>query len=418
MKKKLIPGFRIVPRTGVIYVMHKASQLGFTYDNPEWANLGQGAPETGIIENSPDRIHNIKINPLHQEYAPVAGMTELREKVANFYNTIYRKDKKSKYTYENVCISGGGRQALTRIASALDNINMGHFLPDYTAYEELLSVFRGFNTIPILLKPGRDYRITAKDLKEKILGLGLSAVLISNPCNPTGQVIQDNELKEWVKLARKYACTLIFDEFYSHYIYSKPVGEKYKMVSSAEFIDDVNSDPVIIVDGLTKNWRYPGWRISWIVGPKSVIDAVSSAASFLDGGANNPFQHESVALLDPELAIKETIAIQEHFTKKRNYMLGRFQEMDIIIESEPEGTFYFWANLSKLPPPLNNGMTFFEEGLKEKFITVPGIFFDVNPGRRRGSAHYQSYVRISFGPEMQKLVTGLDSMERMIKKFK
>jgi aspartate/methionine/tyrosine aminotransferase len=418
MKAKQIPGFRVVPRTGVIYVMHKASQLGFTYDNPEWANLGQGAPETGPIEKSPPRIHNFRINPLHQEYAPVAGMTELREKVANFYNQVYRKDKSSKYTYENVCISGGGRQALTRIASALDNINMGHFLPDYTAYEELLSVFRGFNTIPILLKPGKDYRLTSKDLKEKILGLGLSAILVSNPCNPTGQVIRDNELREWVKIARKYSCTLIFDEFYSHYIYTKPAGEKYKLVSSAEFIDDVNTDPVIIVDGLTKNWRYPGWRISWIVGPKTVIDSVASAASFLDGGANNPFQHESITLLDPELAIQETIAIQEHFTKKRNYMLGRFQEMDIIIEAEPEGTFYFWANLSQLPPPINNGMKFFEEGLNEKFITVPGLFFDVNPGKRRGSAHYQSYARISFGPEMQKLVTGLDSMERMIRKFK
>src|SRR4029079_6670210 len=133
-----------------------------------------------------------------------------------------------------------------------------HFLPDYTAYEELLSVFRSFNTIPILLKPGRDYRITAKDLTEKILGLGLSAILISNPCNPTGQVIQDNELKEWVKLARKYSCTLIFDEFYSHYIYTRSKDEEYNMVSSAEYVDNVNSDPIIIVNGLTKNWRYPG----------------------------------------------------------------------------------------------------------------------------------------------------------------
>jgi aspartate/methionine/tyrosine aminotransferase len=399
--------------------MHKAAELGFTYDNPEWSNLGQGAPETGDIKNSPARVFNIKINPLHQEYAPVAGLKELREKVADFYNLIYRKGKKSKYTYENVCISGGGRQALTRIASALDNINMGHFIPDYTAYEELLSIFRGFNTIPIMLKPERNYKITSKDLKAKIMGLGLSAVLISNPCNPTGQVIQSNELKEWVKIARKHTCTLIFDEFYSHYIYSVPDNEKFKMVSATEYIEDVNSDPVIIVDGLTKNWRYPGWRISWIVGPKAVIEAVASAASFLDGGANNPFQRETLALLEPEKAIKETIAIQQHFKKKRDYMLGRLKKMGIVVDSEPEGTFYFWANLSKLPSPLNNGMRFFEEGLKEKFITVPGIFFDVNPGKRRSSqnAHYQNYIRISFGPEMDKLETGLNSMERMIRKF-
>ncbi|MFN8576332.1 MAG: pyridoxal phosphate-dependent aminotransferase [Candidatus Sericytochromatia bacterium] len=420
MINKDIPGFREVPKTGVIYVMQKASELGFTYDNNEWSNLGQGSPETSEINLAPDRIYNLSIDANHQEYSPVAGMKELREKVAEFYNKIYRKDKSSKYTYQNVCIAGGGRQALTRIASALDDINVGHFIPDYTAYEELLSVFKGFNTIPILLNSQKKYQLSPEDLKNQIAGLGLSAVLISNPCNPTGQVIRGENLKEWVNTSNKYSCTLIFDEFYSHYIYNRPENEKFKMVSASEFVDDVNIDPVIIVDGLTKNWRYPGWRISWILGPKTIIDAVSSAGSFLDGGANNPFQKQAISLLEPEFAIQETIAIQKHFKMKRDYMLERLTKMGIVIEAVPEGTFYFWANLSKLPEPLNNGMSFFQEGLKYKFITVPGIFFDVNPGKRRGgiNAHYQNYCRISFGPELNKLKTGLDSMEIMINSFK
>lgn len=420
MMDKEIPGFKDVPKTGVIYVMQKAAELGFTYDNPEWSNLGQGSPETSEIEGAPERIYNLSIEPSHQEYAPVAGMTELRQKVADFYNEIYRKDKKSKYTYQNVCIAGGGRQALTRIASALDNINVGHLIPDYTAYEELLSVFRGFNTIPLLLKAQKDYKLTSTSLKNQIAGLGLSAVLVSNPCNPTGQVISDSELEKWVEVGNHYSCTLIFDEFYSHYIYNKEENEEYKMVSAAEFVEDVDSDCVIVVDGLTKNWRYPGWRISWILGPKTIIDAVSSAGSFLDGGANNPFQKQAIELLDPQLSIKETIAIQNHFIKKRDYMLERLTKMGIVIEAVPEGTFYFWADLSKLPEPLNNGMNFFQEGLKHKFITVPGVFFDVNPGKRRGgiNAHYQNYCRISFGPELNKLKTGLDSMEKMINSFR
>jgi aspartate/methionine/tyrosine aminotransferase len=420
MVNKEIPGFREVPKTGVIYVMQKAAELGFTYDNIEWSNLGQGSPETSEIDDAPDRVFNLNIEPNHQEYSPVAGMKELRDKVADFYNKIYRKDKKSKYTYQNVCIAGGGRQALTRIASALDDINVGHLIPDYTAYEELLSVFKGFNTIPILLKSQKDYKLSPDDLKNQIAGLGLSAVLVSNPCNPTGQVIQDKELNEWVNTANKYGCTIIFDEFYSHYIYNKKPEEEYKMVSASEFVDDVDSDPIIIVDGLTKNWRYPGWRISWILGPKSIIDTVSSAGSFLDGGANNPFQKQAISLLDTDFAIKETIAIQNHFKKKRDYMFERLNKMGITIQALPEGTFYFWADLSNLPEPLNNGMNFFQEGLKYKFITVPGSFFDVNPGKRRGgiNAHYQNYCRISFGPELNKLKTGLDSMEKMINSFK
>ena len=65
-------------------------------------------------------------------------------------------------------------------------------------------------------------------------------------------------------------------------------------------------------------------------------------------------------------------------------------------------------------------MTFFKECLKEKVITVPGVFFDVNPGKRRLQQHsrYKHYVRLSFGPHMDTLKIGLDNLERTIKKFK
>ena len=88
--------------------------------------------------------------------------------------------------------------------------------------------------------------------------------------------------------------------------------------------------------------------------------------------------------------------------------------MGIQVEAEPEGTFYVWANLSSLPEPLNDGMHFFEEGLDEQVITVPGVFFDVNPERRRTYARYRKYCRVSFGPEMEVLERGLDAIERII----
>ena len=68
-----IPGFRFVPRTGVIYVMHEATGHGFSYDDPHWANLGQGSPETGIIAEAPPRIESVTIAGTQQQYAPVAG---------------------------------------------------------------------------------------------------------------------------------------------------------------------------------------------------------------------------------------------------------------------------------------------------------------------------------------------------------
>ena len=413
-----IPGFRWVPRTGVIYVTNEAMDRGFSYEDPHWANLGQGSPETGPLPGAPPRVEMVAVNPLHQQYAPVAGSKDLRQAVADFYNAVYRRDKASKYTRDNVSIASGGRLALTRLASALGNINMGHFIPDYTAYEELLSVFKAFTAIPILLDAEDNYKISPGRLKREILGRGLSALLVSNPCNPTGQLVEGEELRKWCQLAREAQCSLILDEFYSHYIYTGSPEGPAKMVSAAAYVENVETDPVIIVDGLTKNWRYPGWRIGWTLGPKAVIETIASAGSFLDGGANHPFQNVAAGLLDPQVAIQESLAIQQHFTKKRNYTLNRLREMGIACEAEPAGAFYVWANLAGLPTPLDDGMTFFREALKEKVIIVPGIFFDVNPGNRRTHGRYTNYCRISFGPEMQRLETGLDALERVIKKFR
>ncbi|MCO6452729.1 MAG: pyridoxal phosphate-dependent aminotransferase [Caldilineales bacterium] len=415
MSETVIPGFRRVPRTGVIYVMHRAEQQGFTYGDPTWSNLGQGMPETGKLPGAPPRIDNITIDPLFQEYGPITGEQMLRQKVADLYNTVYRKGKASQYTWRNVSIAGGGRAALTRLAAALGNINMGHFLPDYTAYEELLSVFKAFIPIPILLDPEEGYQVSLAHLRKEIQGRGLQALLASNPCNPTGQLVEGERLRLWVQMARELGCSLILDEFYSHYIYTGyPGGQPPKMVSAAAYVDDVNTDPVIIVDGLTKNWRYPGWRISWTLAPEEVVNAIASAGSFLDGGPNHPFQAQVLNLLEPESVYQETAAIQACFRQKRDYTLQRLRGMGILADAEPGGTFYVWANLAQLPEPLNDGLAFFKEGLPEKVITVPGIFFDVNPEQRRAHGRYGNYSRISFGPSMPSLQRGLDALERVI----
>ena len=239
--------FKDVPKTGVIYVLEQAVDKGYHPNDTAWANLGQGAPETGPLDGA-SKPENIDINPLNSEYAPVSGSIELRKKVAEYYNHNFRSDKLSKYTYKNVCIAGGGRLALARVVAALGNIHLGHFIPDYTAYEELLSTFNTFIPIPILLNKQNNYRISTEELREEIVGKGLSSILISNPCNPTGQLIKGDELKSWVELSQESRCLMLFDEFYSHFLYEK----KTELVSSAKYIHDVNKDPVVIINGISK----------------------------------------------------------------------------------------------------------------------------------------------------------------------
>jgi aspartate/methionine/tyrosine aminotransferase len=390
--------FRPMPRTGVIYVTTEAVRLGYSSRDPAWCNLGQGQPETGALPGAPPRLDNVGIAVGDQEYAPTAGIMELREAVADLYNRRYRVGMPSRYSAENVCIAGGGRTALTRAAACLGHVNLGHFLPDYTAYEELLDIFKAFTPIPILLDADSGYAFSVDALRREILGRGLAALLLSNPCNPTGRLVAGDELADWVQAARALDCSLLIDEFYSHYVYGKPTPAAG--VSAARYVEDVDRDPVLLFDGLTKNWRYPGWRLSWAIGPKSVIESLASAGSFLDGGGSRPLQRAAIPLVAPDHALGEARAIQDAFAKKRLLTLEALRALGLRVEVEPQGTFYAWASVADLPPPLADGMGFFRAALDRKVITVPGQFFDVNPGKRRraGASRFKSHVRFSFGP--------------------
>lgn len=414
--------FRRVPRTGVIFVMGEAARLGYTYSaepgEDDWCNLGQGMPETGLLDGGPERTSAVTIGVDDQEYAPVAGVHELREAVAAFYNQTYRRGMASQYTAENVAISGGGRTALTRAAAALGQINLGHFLPDYTAYEELLDVFRLFSPIPILLEGERQYDFSVRDLRREILGRGLGAILMSNPCNPTGKHVRGEELLAWVNVARELDCTMLMDEFYSHYLYG--MTGPAPMESAARYVENVNTDPVVIFDGLTKNWRYPGWRVTWTVGPKDVIDAVASAGSFLDGGGSKPMQRAAIPLLEASLAQRETSAIHRTFSKKRQLMLEGLRRIGVGVDVPPEGTFYVWGSVANLPHPINDGMSFFRAALAEKVITVPGQFFDVNPGKRRAgrASRFARHVRFSFGPSEAVCARAISRLEKLVERHR
>ncbi len=409
--------FRPVPKTGVIFVTSEATKLGFSSSAPDWCNLGQGQPETGELPGAPPRVKEIPIHVDDQEYAPVAGLWELRESIAALYNHLYRKGMPSQYSAENVCISGGGRAALTRAAASLGQINLGHFLPDYTAYEELLDIFKAFTAFPILLDGDRGYSFTADDLRREVLGRGLSALLLSNPGNPTGKLVDGEELSRWVSVARELDCALLLDEFYSHYIYRGRPGQ-LPVESAARYVEDVDRDPVIVFDGFTKNWRYPGWRITWALGPKAVMERFASAGSFLDGGGSKPLQRAAIPMLTPEHVIAETNAIQKVFREKRDRMMSRLERLGVRFDRVPDGTFYCWGNVQSLPPPWNDGMGFFRAALPAKVITVPGEFFDINPGKRRSgrASRFKHYVRFSFGPSMDVVERALDRLDALIAK--
>ena len=411
--------FREVPYMGVIWVVAEAMKLGFYNGHPDWANLGQGQPEVGEMDGAPPRLNQINLEPGDHAYGHLGGTDPLREMVAAHYNRLYRKGKSSQYTADNVSLGMGGRLCLTRVFAAINNGRLGYQNPDYTAYEDMIN-YHSHRLEPILIPTYEEdgFGIPGSRIREVIEDNRLSAFVVSNPCNPTGNFIRGEEMLQYVNAFRETGACLISDEFYSHFVYE---GDKpgTAPASAAEHIEDVDKDPVVIIDGLTKSFRYPGWRIGWTIGPKMLIDTLNRAASAIDGGPSQPMQRAALEILDPERADQETAALRQVFSRKRNIMLGKLRGMGIICSPEPGGTFYIWTNISELPAPINTAIGFFEEALKRKVMTVPGYFFDIDPNKERvGNSPFDQWVRFSFGPPEDNMVMGLERLEEMVTAFR
>ena len=407
--------FNEIKDIGVIWVMDEAIKLGFYNGNPDWVNLGQGEPEVGELKGAPPRIKCFSIEPNDNRYGPLNGMWDLRKSIADYYNRLYRKNKSSKYTADNVSIAMGGRLALTRIFSIVGSVRLGYKVPEYPAYEDMLN-YQLERIIPVRIpaKKSNNYSIPSEEFAAAINKFQLDAFLFSNPCNPTGHVVKGEELNAYVKIAKEQNCTLIVDEVYSHFIYEngKPANAP---VSAAEFIDDVNSDPLLIVDGLTKSFRYPGWRLAWILGTRDVIKDLGRAASGIDGGPSLPVQRAALQLFEPARVALESHALREVFCRKQNLMLNVLRENGMICSTDANSTFYIWADISQLPAPLNNSYSFFKAALNCKVITVPGPMFDIHPGQQKTDDDFNQYIRFSFGPEEENLKMGLERITELIK---
>src|SRR5262245_21997589 len=211
------PCLRDVPYMGVIWVVHEASKLGFVNGHPDWCNLGQGQPEVGPMEGAPPRIQSVELQPADHAYGPLGGLDELRESVAAHTNRLFRRRKASQYARSNIAVAQGGRLALSRALAALGAVNVGYQLPDYTAYEDMLDLHLARLTpIPLRAAEENGFAITPVQFERAVVEQGLNALLLSNPCNPTGRVLRGMELERIVAIARERRVLLLMDEFYSH----------------------------------------------------------------------------------------------------------------------------------------------------------------------------------------------------------
>jgi aspartate/methionine/tyrosine aminotransferase len=127
-------------------------------------------------------------------------------------------------------------------------------------------------------------------------------------------------------------------------------------------------------------------------------------------------QRAAAQLLGVDYVEQETAAIRRAFRTKRDLLVAGLTKLGVRFDAEPEGTFYGWGDLSQLPASINTGEAFFRAALQKKVITVPGTFFDVDPGQRRHGrpSRFRHHLRFSFGPEQARIEEALKRLESVV----
>ena len=134
--------------------------------------------------------------------------------------------------------------------------------------------------------------------------------------------------------------------------------------------------------------------------------------------ANQPYTITSERMEDlaEKAGLKRTDVRCMNDEELESLIVAGLRKIGVRFDVEPEGTFYAWGDLSALRESINSGMAFFKAALNKKVITVPGTFFDVDPGQRRSGrpSRFRHHTRFSFGPSADVIERALSRMGEVV----
>lgn len=295
-------------------------------------SLSLGEPDFAIPEYIKDAaIQAIKED--YNSYPPVDGYTELKQAII----TKFKRDNNLDYTPAQIVVSTGAKQSLANIAMVLLNKGDEVILPSpyWVSYSDMTQLFGG---VPVRIPSGidTDFKISPEQLEAAITPK-TKMVLFSSPCNPSGSVYTEKELRALADVLVKHPDIIIVsDEIYEHINFSG------KHVSMAQFEDMY--DRTVVVNGVSKAFSMTGWRIGYIGGPEWIARACNKIQGQITSGANTIAQRATItALVNPPSRIQYMV---DAFKERRELVLELLNDIPGFECNKPEGAFYVFPDIS------------------------------------------------------------------------
>lgn len=286
--------------------------------------------------DTPDFIKEAAIQAIHDNhthYTPVAGIPELRQAISR----KFLRDNGITYQPEQIIVSTGAKQSIANAILSLVDVGDEVLLPApyWVSYIELIKLAGG---IPKVVYAGidKDYKVTPEMLAPHISDK-TRLMIFSSPCNPTGSVYQEAELKALSDFLQLHPNILVIsDEIYEHIRF----GEKH--CSLASFPEMY--DRTITVNGLSKGFAMTGWRLGYIGAPKWIADACDKFQGQFTSGTSSISQRAAIAAVDADP--KVVAPMVEGFRRRRQLMYDGLKQIPNLGVNMPDGAFYFFPDVS------------------------------------------------------------------------
>ncbi|MDR3063355.1 MAG: aminotransferase class I/II-fold pyridoxal phosphate-dependent enzyme, partial [Methanobrevibacter sp.] len=285
---------------------------------------------------------------------------------------------------DSVMVTVGASEALYISTQALFEKRDEVLIPDpgFVSYKGCVELSQA-EAIPIELDFNNDYKMTVEDIENKI-NKNTKGLILNSPSNPTGAVMDKEDIKTISDLATDNDFIILSDEIYEKIIYTK------KHHSPAQF-----SDNVITINGFSKTYAMTGLRVAYLAGQRDVVDEILKVHQYNVAGASSISQIGAIeALKGPQNYV---VNIVKEFKRKKDLIISRLTKMGLNCPS-PEGSFYVF-------PKVSNGNEFAQMALKAGVVTTPGVSFGENS---------KNNIRMSYATSYEEIEEAMNRLEKVI----
>lgn len=352
-------------------------------------SLGVGEPDF----DTPWRIRDEAIYSLEQGrtfYTSNAGLMDLKKEISAYLERKYSLYYSPK---SEMMVTVGGSEAIDIALRAMldpgDEVLIPQ--PSYVSYVPC-TILAGGTPVTIELKAEDEFRLTAQELRDAITDK-TKVLILPFPNNPTGAIMEKNDLEEIAEIVREKDIFVLTDEIYSELTYK----EEHFSIAALPGM----KERTVYINGFSKAFAMTGWRLGYACAPEPLLTQMLKIHQFAIMCAPTTSQYAAVEAL--RNCDDEVQKMREQYNERRRYLLDRFHNMGLDC-FEPFGAFYIFPCIKKLHMTSDEFAT---DLLKTKKVAVvPGTAF---------GACGEGYIRISYAYSLEDLKTAVDRIEEYVR---